>query len=376
MLKKAMRELLRLIATAMAPLTLACAVAAYLWPQYFTPFGHVFKELFAATMFALGVVLDPDDLRSTLKHPTRIALGVITQFVVMPALAFVLATVAGLPPALALGFIIVGSAPGAMASNVIVYLAGGAVAFSIALTTVATFLAPLLTPALVKLLGGQLMEISFWKMMGTIIYILVIPLAGGMLLRHHLYRKLNIRLIVHQVVIGVILLNMLAHLGGLATWQVLFGGLLLIALPVGGALLPHEKANPTLSWAKEIAPAIASIAIIIICAYAVAQNQAQFAQVGTMVFVLVILLNALGYLAGWFLAQLYRFDRPHQLTLAIEIGMQNAGMGVALALAHFKDTPEVALPGALFAVWCIITAAGATSYLRRKSHKEATALPT
>lgn len=371
-----MLKLLRFIASAMAPLTLLCAIAAYLVPQAFMPFGHVFKELFAATMFALGVVLDPDELFTTLKHPARIALGVLTQFVVMPGLAFALATVAGLPPALALGFIIVGCAPGAMASNVIVYLAGGAVAYSIALTTVATFLAPVLTPALVKLLGGQLMAISFWNMLWTIIYILVIPLAGGLLLRRYLLLAPPGRQLWLHTGLSLLPLVLLAHFGGLANWQVLLAAVFVLILPLGGARLQGTRASVTLHWAREIAPALASLAIVIICAYAVAQNQGQIAQVGGMVFVLVILLNALGYLAGWYLAQWYRFDRPHQLTLAIEIGMQNAGMGVALALAHFKDTPEVALPGALFAVWCIVTAAGATSYLRRKSHKDATALPT
>ena len=73
---------------------------------------------------------------------------------------------------------------------------------------------------------------------------------------------------------------------------------------------------------------------------------------------------ALGYLLGWWLARLYGFDANHRLTLAIEIGMQNAGLGVALALKHFA--PETALPGALFAFWCILTAAGASSWLRRR----------
>jgi BASS family bile acid:Na+ symporter len=78
----------------------------------------------------------------------------------------------------------------------------------------------------------------------------------------------------------------------------------------------------------------------------------------------VVAVNGLGYLGGWWLARLYRFDYRHRLALAIEIGMQNAGLGVALALKHFSH--ETALPGALFAVWCILTAAGASSYLRRR----------
>ena len=82
----------------------------------------------------------------------------------------------------------------------------------------------------------------------------------------------------------------------------------------------------------------------------------------------LVALNAAGYAAGWLLARTYRFDHRHRITLAIEIGMQNAGMGVVLALEHFRATPEAALPGALFAVWCILTAAGATAYLRRHAH--------
>jgi len=300
----------RLIANGLAPLTLFGAIAAYFLPELFLPFKHVFKWLFATTMFALGVVLDPDELKETLQHPLRIMLGVLTQYLVMPVLAFAVATLAGLPPALALGFIIVGSAPGAMASNVIVYLAGGAMAFSIAMTTVATFLSPLVTPTLVETLGGRLLPIPFWNMMQTILLVVVVPLGLGMYLHRYLGRYLVL--------------------------------------------------------ARELAPALAALAIIIICSYAVAANQSRLATVGLDVFLLVILLNALGYAAGWLLARAYRLDHRHQVALAIEIGMQNAGLGVVLALEHFKTTPETALPGALFAVWCILTAAGATTWLRRR----------
>ena len=303
----------RLITNGLAPLTLIGAILAYFMPEVFIIFGSIFKWLFAATMFALGVVLEPAELNDTLKHPKRIGLGVMTQFVLMPALAFILVKTSNLPPALALGFIIVGAAPGAMASNVIVYLAGGAMAFSIAMTTVATFLSPLITPSLVQALGGHLLPIPFWQMMQTILLTVVLPLSLGMLLRRQLKTGLDV--------------------------------------------------------AKEVAPAVAAIAIVIICSYAVAANQARISQVGLEIFILVVLLNALGYLGGWFLGKLYGFDQRHRLTLAIEIGMQNAGMGVVLALAHFKDTPETALPGALFAVWCIITAAGATAYFRYRVTK-------
>lgn len=299
----------RLIANQLAPLTLLGAIAAYLHPPLFLVFKHSFLWFFAATMFALGVVLRPEELRDTLQEPKAIFLGVLTQYSVMPLLGFAAALLIPLSPGLALGFIVVACAPGAMASNVIVYLAGGAVAYSVSLTTVATFLSPLLTPALVKLLGGVFLEIDFWPMMLTILYTVLLPLAAGMATRRFLGRNLDV--------------------------------------------------------ARQIAPAIAAVAIVIICSYAVAANQERIANLGAPVMLAVILINGLGYAAGWGLARFYRFDYRHRLALAVEIGMQNAGLGVALALAHF--TPETALPGALFAVWCILTAAGASGYLRRRT---------
>ena len=296
------------IANQLALITLAGALCAYFYPPLFLVFKDSFLWFFAATMFAMGIVLDSGELRETLHTPGRIALGVCTQYTVMPLLGFTAALLVPSPPEIALGFIIVACAPGAMASNVIVYLAGGAVAFSVAMTTVATFLSPLLTPLLVELLGKAFLEIPFWPMMKTIFLMVVLPLAAGMAVKKLL--------------------------------------------------------GPGIQTARLVAPAVAALAIVIICSYAVAANQSRIEAVGGWVFVTVVLLNALGYLAGWSLARLYGFDASHRLTLSIEIGMQNAGLGVALALKHFA--PETALPGALFAVWCILTAAGASSWLRRR----------
>lgn len=303
------------ITNGLAPLTLLGAIIAYLSPETFIWIKPWFQYLFAATMFALGVVLHPEDLRETLTRPRAIALGVLAQYSIMPVLGFSAAMLSGLPPQLALGFIIVACAPGAMASNVIVYLAGGAVAFSIALTTVATFLSPLLTPTLVKWMGSVYFAIPFWPMMQTILLTVLLPLIVGLGVRRLLQQR---------------------------------EGLLLVA--------------------EQLAPAIASLAIILICSYAVAANQSRLADVGGILIAVVVIVNALGYLLGWQAARLFGFDARHRLTMAIEIGMQNAGLGVVLALKHFE--PETALPGALFAVWCILTSAGAAAYLRRSKHIE------
>ncbi len=303
----------------LAPLALAASVAAYFYPPLFLVFSKTdIQWAFAATMFALGLVLHPEEAKAALKHPGRIAIGVVTQYTVMPLLGFAAATMVlaqGLSPALALGFVIVGCAPGAMASNVITYLAGGAVAFSIAMTMIATMLSPLFTPLLVELLGGRILEIPFWPMMQTILLTVVVPLGVGMALRPRLHG--------------------------------------------------FEKR------AEEIAPGLAAIAILLIVGFVVAANAGRIASLSGLTVALVVLVNGLGYLLGWVIATACRFEFSWRVTMSIEIGMQNAGLGVMLALKHFE--PEAALPGALFAIWAILTAAGLSRALHR--HLQAPAPP-
>lgn len=293
----------------LAALTLFTAAAAMFFPEPFLIFKDYFLWFFAATMFCLGLVMKFEEVKEPFSKPLTVLVGVGAQFSVMPLLGFTAAGIAvafDVSPAIALGFIIVGCAPGAMASNVICYLLGGAVALSIAMTMLATTLSPIMTPVLVEALGGVYMEIPFLPMMQTILLIVVIPLVAGMIVHHFLPR--------------------------------------------------FQKTY------EMIAPEIAAIAIIIICSYAVAANKEMLDEIPLIIFLLVVALNAGGYLAGFLIGRICKFERRYQITLAIEIGMQNAGLGVALALKHFE--PETALVGAIFAVWCILTAAG-LSKLRR-----------
>ncbi|MEJ2078022.1 MAG: bile acid:sodium symporter family protein [Acidobacteriota bacterium] len=307
-----MTRVLGWIAAGLAPLTLLGALVALVYPPSFLIFADWFLWFFGTTMLALGLVLEPREFVDTLRRPREIGLGLATQFTVMPLLGFLAAYWSGLDPRIALGFVIVGCAPGAMASNVIVFLAGGAVAYSVTLTSFATFLSPVVTPALVEWLGGVFLPIPFWPMMQTILLTVLLPLLAGMLLKRRLRR--------------------------------------------------FDAAI------REAAPAVAVVSIVIIIGYAVAANHSALLSIGPQVFLWVVLINGLGYVAGWNLARLYGFDRRYQLALMVEIGMQNAGLGVALALRHFQA--ETALPGALFATWCVLTAAGASAWLRRRAPAE------
>ena len=287
------------LAERLAWITALGALAAWLAPAPFLPLGKVFLPLFALVMFALGLVLDLEEARAVVARPLAVAQGVTAQYLIMPVLgwgAFALARALGEPPALALGFAIVGAAPGAMASNVVAHLVGGSAAYSIALTLVATLLSPLVTPLWVEWIAGATMEIPVLGMMRTILFAVVLPLVLGVLLQGRLRRP----------------------------------------------------------WSEDAAKGLAALAIVAICAYAVAANHARIAKASLLVFALVVAINLLGYALGWLAGRLYRLDARLRLTLMIEIGMQNAGLGAALALAHFA--PITALPAALFAFWCVLTA--------------------
>jgi BASS family bile acid:Na+ symporter len=249
-------------------------------------------------MLGIGAVLTAKDFEPVLRSPHAILMGTIAQFAIMPLLGFIIAKLLKLPPDLAIGVIIVGSAPGAMASNVISYLAKADVPYSIAITSTTTFLAPVLTPAFVYIFARTYIDIPFWPMFFSIIKMVMLPLLAGLSLRHYF----------------------------------------------------RDKMDSFIS----VFPAISTVFIAFICGLVVALNREYLLAVSAIVFAAVFLHNLLGLILGYWAGMLYRFDIRRRRTLAFEVGMQNAGLGAVLALKHFSS--HAALPNALFAVWCIITA--------------------
>lgn len=250
------------------------------------------------TMLGIGAVLNHEDFLPILKRPQTALLGTFTQFMVMPFLGFMIARALRLPPALTLGVILVGSVPGAMASNVIAYLAGADVAYSIAVTSTSTFLAPLLTPAFTYVFARTIIEIGFWSMFFSIIKIVIMPLLIGFFIKSHFGRFVG------------------------------------------------KFTN--------VFPAFSTIFIALICGLIVALNKEHLLSVSIIIFLAVFLHNLLGFISGYSAAKLYGFDIKRRRTLSIEVGMQNAGLGAVLALKHFSA--EAAIVPALFATWCVITA--------------------
>lgn len=280
------------------------AIVGYAQPNVLIVLKPYMDWLFSLTMLGIGMVMTFKDFEPIFKKPQTTLLGTAAQFAIMPLLGFLIAKALRLPPDLALGLIIVGSVPGAMASNVISYLAKADVAYSVALTSTTTFLAPLLTPAFTYLYARSYIAIPFWPMFFSIINMVILPLIIGIIIRRLFSDKI-------------------------------------------------EKI-------QELFPALSSLFIAFICGLVVALNRPIIANLSGIIFVAVFLHNFFGLILGYMAGILYRFDVKRCRTLAFEVGMQNAGLGAVLSLKLFS--PQAALPNALFATWCIITASLLAEY--------------
>ena len=284
-------------------------IAAYLKPRPFIALKNYNEWFFALTMFGIGAVLQLEDFKRIVGKPIIVLIGCCAQFSIMPLGAFVLARVFRLPPEIAVGLILTGSAPGAMASNVMSYIAKADTAYSVSLTTVSTLLCPLLTPGLTYLLAGSVLKVNFWPMVISVIKMVIVPLFAGFGLRH----------------------------------------------------LLKEKVQKIL----EVFPAISVTFIIFICSLVIALNKNYLIMLTAAVLAAAIILNIYGMAAGYTVGSVFRMNINRKRTLAIEIGMQNAGLGTVLALKHFGE--KAAIPAAIFVFICIITASIAAEFWQKIS---------
>lgn len=294
-----LRRLSVVLTRFMGVIIIAFSALALWQPWIFSWVAPHISAMLGIIMLGMGMTLHWQDFSHVLRHPRDLGLGLLVQFGCMPLLAFALCHVFALPPELAMGMILVGTAPGGTASNVLTFIARGDVAFSVAMTAAATLVSLLLTPPLTWLLGGVWVPVDMGGLFWSIVKIVLVPVLLGLLL-HHFQRGLVDRLMPF--------------------------------LPLASALV-----------------------ITLVIAGIIAVNAQNILSAGPAIFAAVIAHNLLGLAVGWFAACRLRFAPPRRRALAIEIGTQNSGLATALALAHF--TPAAAIAGALFSVWQNISGA-------------------
>jgi BASS family bile acid:Na+ symporter len=285
---------------------------AYFYPDTVLILKKYMEYFFALTMFGIGMVLKVDDFINILKNIKVVLVGVAAQFTIMPVLAFVVANLFAFSDDFSLGLILTGSAPGAMASNVLSYLAGADAAYSVSLTTVSTMLSPVLTPALTLLLAHKIFNIPAFDLFLSVTLMVVLPLLIGIFINHYFGEKI-------------------------------------------------KRLN-------DIFPAISTTFIVFICSVVIAGNHAYLPSLGPKIFIAAIILNITGMSLGYLVGKKANFDLLKRRALSIEIGMQNAGLGSVLALKHFNA--KVALPAVIFVFICIFSASLLVPYWSAKSEKE------
>ena len=244
-------------------------------------------------MFIMGLNLSRDDFVRVVANPKPIFIGVLLQFLLMPLLALTLASMLQLSSQLTAGMVLVGSCAGGTASNVISYLAKADLALSVSMTVTSTLLGVIVTPQLCTFYLSQSIEVDTLGMFYSILQMVLIPVAAGALVNH------------------------CAH----------------------GLVARSAAVFPTLSI----------LLILLIIAIVVALNSGRIIEVGVITLIAVMLHNLGGLAGGFYISRLLGLDLKQSHTIAIEVGMQNSGLGVALALQFYSAT--AALPGAVFSVW-------------------------
>lgn len=280
-------------------LAIIVALLAYNDPTPLMSWKASIIPLLALIMFCMGLTLRLDDFKRVWNNPQPIALAIIIQFTVMPISALLLAKAFSLTDELTIGMLVVGACAGGTASNVMTFLARGDVALSVSMTLASTLWGVIATPWIIQVSAGQIINVNSFAILLSVIQMVLLPIIAGILVTH---------------------------------------------------FLPSfaKKVNQYLSD-------IASGLILLIIAIVVALNADEIATLSYAVFAAVILHNIIGLISGYAAGKLTNQTEVTCRTLAIEIGMQNSGLGVALALKHFG--PIAALPGAIFSIWHNISGA-------------------
>ncbi len=278
--------------------------ASFVWIKTWT-----INPLLGVIMFGMGLTLSSKDFRIVLSRPKDIFIGCLAQFTVMPLLAWGLAWAFSLPKELALGVILVGCCPGGTASNVITYLAKGDLALSVGMTATSTLLAPVLTPLLVWLMAGTIVNVDTIGMLLSIVYVVIAPIVLGLLCQHFLPKI-------------------------------------------------TKSVTPYL-------PAFSSLVIAIVVGIVVSHNADRLLLGGMIVVLAVVVHNILGLLIGFLIGRFLRLPNAKCTAVSIEVGMQNSGLASSLANLHFAAYPLATIPGAIFSVWHNISGTLAANLFQR-----------
>ena len=291
-----MLRYLNLLANLFPIWVLAGSGLALVFPSWFTWFhGPMIVWGLAIIMIGMGLTLTFDDFRRVVRLPRQVLIGIIAQFLFMPFLGWGIARLVGLETEFAVGLILVACCPGGTASNVVSYVARADVALSVLMTMCSTFAAVVLTPLLTEWYAGAYVPVDGWSLFINTCKVVVLPVTAGVLLNRFVPRFVR-------------------------------------------------TVNP-------VSPLVSVIFIALICASIIGSNNEAVKAAAVPLFTAVALLHVAGFTLGYLFATLWRCPEISRRTIAIEVGMQNSGLGAVLARKSFPALPLAAVPAAISATF-------------------------
>jgi BASS family bile acid:Na+ symporter len=363
---------------------IVAVVVAMIYPSAFTHWGNIdlrnkwlILVIVQMVMFGMGIQMSLKDFSGIATTGKGVAVGLLCHFSIMPLMGLMLTKIFHFDPEIAAGIILIGSCSSGLASNVMVYLARANLVLSVVVTALSTLAAPFLTPLLMKLLAGTLIEVKFVNMMMEIIKIVIVPIGAALL---HDFLKTatakNWKVVKTIFVFSVLWLFALAI--GLSSFfpanissNELQQSIEIFSFFTGAfviGVLYHLVAK-RYSKVDSFLPYLSMFGIVYFTTVTTAAGRDNLLQVGFILFFCSVIHNAAGYFFGYWLSRLFGLDKPSSRTIAFEVGLQNGGMASGLAGSMGK-LGTVGLPAAVFSPWMNISGSILANYWRKKSLQE------
>ncbi len=360
----------------------ACVAFSMFYPQYLISVGNfqlklLIVPLLQVIMFGMGSQMSMNDFTGVIKMPKGVIIGVGAHYIIMPLVAFFISRIFNFPPEIAAGIILIGCVPSGLASNVMSYIAHANLALAVTIGAISTLLSPFVTPLLMKLLGGQFIEVNFWSMMLDILNMIILPIVAGFIFNLFNSGKEKLRSKVIQLTIFFVII-ILTNLVFMKAKQADISGFLVAMiksmswfyfLPIVGALLLRHLIKDDKQLMGKILSLVSMVGIAIIITIITATGRDSLLKVGALLMITSILHNVTGYILGYGVSWAFGMPEKDRRTVAFEVGMQNGGLASGLALQMGKIA-TVGLAPAIFGPLMNVTGSALASWWRSRPPKE------
>ena len=359
-------------------LIFTAVTASLFYPQFFTSVGSfqlktLIVPLLQIIMFGMGSQMSLNDFTGVIRMPKGVLIGVGSHYIIMPLVGFGIANIFNFSPEIKAGIILIGCVPSGLASNVMSYIAGANLALAVTVGAISTLLSPFVTPFLMKLLGGQFIEVNFWNMMLDILNMIILPVVAGFIFNLFYKNAAGRKAMILQMIAYFIVI-VLTNLVFMKAKNSDFNGFLMallkstiwfFLLPAAGAVIIKYLTKGDSSWMSKILSFISMAGIAVIITIITASGRESLLKVGALLIVTSLLHNLTGYTLGYSCAWITGMPEKDRRTIAFEVGMQNGGLASGLALQMGKIA-TVGLAPAIFGPLMNVTGSALASWWRSK----------